>query len=197
MNVYEKVVGFIQKNDDNIFLLKGLGYSFVDIGKGQRTVRAFLEAGSLKSWMDGNRFDGVNGTDLLVEKLARLAGISRARLKKEMQPLYRRRALLYNLPNPYLAVEIRVPFKQAFQNIMKHIIDFDKKRIFDQSLERTLEEVARAIRTHDRATAGKVRFYNRTIEVKHYLYHHIDGRIFRFDIDGHLLETIDTDGNLP
>ena len=152
MNVYETVVDYIQKSEDKIFLLKRLGYGFADMAKGQRSVQAFLEAGSLKVWMDGDRFDGVNGTDLLMEKLAEMAGIDRAQLKEEMRPLQTRRSLLHNLSQPYLAVEVRFTFKQTLQNMMKHEMDFDKKWIFDQSLNRTLKEVAQAIRIHDRDT---------------------------------------------
>ena len=189
MRTYDTLVRFV-KETDRKELLRALGYH--DLRKGEESLRAFLSAGSLRNWLTHGHYDFVHSSESFVKKLASLAGVDPDVIDRIIEAEAKRRAILSQLLPPYIFVDTR--FRRKNEPIFalafmegKRRIALDKETVYDRSLKETLQEVSQIIRDHYRNTGGKLNLWGKIHE---YRYHHLDGRTFRFDTEGHLIEEL-------
>ena len=64
MDFYKTLVGYIETHDKKA-LLKRMGY--VRPKKGEKYLKTFLAAGSLKRWLEGSHFDFVHNSESFVK----------------------------------------------------------------------------------------------------------------------------------
>ncbi len=189
MRTYDTLVRFV-KETDRKELLRSLGYR--DLRKGEESLSDFLSAGSLKNWLAHGHYDFVHSSGSFVKKLASLAGVDPIAIDRIIKEEAKRREILSRLQTPYIFVDTR--FRRKNEPIFalafmegKRRIALDKEAVYDRSLEETLQEVSQIIREHYRNTGGKLNLWGKIHE---YRYHHLDGRTFRFDTEGHLIEEL-------
>ena len=158
----------------------------------RKNLSDFLKAGSLKNWLAHGHYDFVHSSGSFAKKLASLAGVDPSTIDRIVKEEAERRAALSQLQTPYIFVDTR--FRRASQPIFalafmegKRRIALDKEAVYDRSLKETLKEVSRIIRDHYRNSGGKLKLWGKIHE---YRYHHLDGRTFRFDTEGHLIEEL-------
>ena len=192
MRTYDTLVRFV-KESDRKELLRSLGYH--DIRKGDKSLSDFLKAGSLKDWLSHGHYDFVHSSESFAKKLASLAGVDPGAIESIVDEEAERRAILSQLHTPYIFVDTR--FRRKNEPIFalafmegKRRIALDKEAVYDRSMEDTLREVSRTIRKHYRNTGGKLNLWGKIHE---YRYHHLDGRTFRFDTEGRLIEELPKD----
>ncbi len=189
MRTYDTLVHFV-KASDRKELLRSLGYH--DIRKGEKSLSDFLKAGSLKNWLAHGHYDFVHSSESFAKKLASLAGVDPIEIDRIVDEEAERRAVLSRLLPPYIFVDTRFRrknepiFALAFME-SKRRISLDKETVYDQGLEATLREVGRIVREHYRDTGGELKLWGKIHE---YRYHHLDGRTFRFDTEGRLIEEL-------
>ncbi|GEM_PF-1134637 len=189
MRTYDTLVRFV-KETDRKELLRSLGYH--DLQKGKKVLRAFQGAGSLRNWLAKGHYDFVHSSESFVKKLASLAGVDPNVIDRSINTEAKRRAILSQLLPPYIFVDTR--FRRKNEPIFalafmegKRRIALDKEAVYDRSLRETLQEVSQIIREHYRNTGGKLNLWGKIHE---YRYHHLDGRTFRFDTEGRLVEEL-------
>ena len=189
MRIYDTLVRFV-KESDRKELLRSLGYH--DIRKGDKSLSDFLKAGSLKDWLAHGHYDFVHSSESFAKTLATLAGVDPGAIDRIVDEEAERRAILSQLLPPYIFVDTR--FRRKNEPIFalafmegKRRIALDKETVYDQGLEATLREVGQIIREHYRNTGGKLKLWGKIHE---YRYHHLDGRTFRFDTEGRLIEEL-------
>ena len=189
MRTYDTLVRFV-KASDRKELMHSLGYH--DLRKGEESLNAFLSAGSLKNWLAHGHYDFVHSSESFTKKLASLAGVDPGAIDRIVDKEAERRATLSQLQTPYIFVDTR--FRRKNEPIFalafmegKRRIALDKETVYDRSLKETLQEVSQIIREHYRNTGGKLKLWGKIHE---YRYHHLDGRTFRFDTEGHLIEEL-------
>ncbi len=189
MRTYDTLVRFV-KETDRKELLRSLGYR--DLRKGEESLSAFLGAGSLRNWLAKGHYDFVHSSESFAKTLASLAGVDPGVIDRIVEAEAERRATLSQLQTPYIFVDTRFRrknepiFALAFMESKRHI-SLDKETVYDQGLEATLQEVGRIVREHYRDTGGELKVWGKIHE---YRYHHLDGRTFRFDTEGRLVEEL-------
>jgi len=188
MNVYERLKERLRTVSRDAFA-KALGYG--SVRRAGKTLDAFVSSESLEAWLEDSYYDFNHTSKTFFLEACTFCGFDCRECDTEFQEALRRIERLHAAAVPWIFVE--TGFRRKSEPIhalalleQTRRIALDKKEIVDLSPDRALEKVSEIVRSHYVEKEGRLPVWG---EIAFYVYHHTDGRTFRFSPDGTVTET--------
>jgi hypothetical protein len=179
-----------EQSQDSV--IKQMGYSSLKVGS--KTLKAFLNTKNVYEWLKEGYYDLKYASEPFVWKLVEVLGIPYNTARVDIEKAKKRYWVLSDMKDPYLRAETN--FKRNGEFIFALMFASSKSRIYihKESLvyksdEDTFQRLREMIQKHYKAFDGKLPIFGK---ITHYLYDHIDGKKYKFSVEGELLEEIET-----
>ena len=175
-----------EKSQDNV--IKQIGYRSLKVGR--KTLKSFLNSKNVYEWLKEGHYDLKYASEPFVWKLVEVLDISLDSARVDIEKAKKRYRALSLMKDPYLRAETN--FKRNRQSIValmlvssKSRIDIHKESLVYKTNEEIFENVEKRIKKHYYEYKGELPLLGK---IEYYLYDHVDGKTYRFTIDGKLLD---------
>jgi hypothetical protein len=176
----------LAQNDPDTVLRK-MGYR--NLGHARERLKRLLQAPSLESWLKQSTFDLHYSGKEFLRKLFEALSLPAEPLEAELARIDAKEIALAKMQQPYIFVDTN--FKRQSQPIFAlamlescRRLRIDKEEIYGKPIEKILKMVGDLVRRHYEESDGELPLWGK---IHRYAYHHSDGRVFVFDMEGKLL----------
>jgi len=178
------------ESKDKKVLVKNLEYNSTVIGI--KTLDKFIISKSLHSWLSSGHYDFVYTSLDFVEKLCIELDIEPILYKKEIALAINTNHGLDKFKNSYIFIYTN--FKRTSEPIIalammegRRRIEIKKENFIFKNLPETINIVSTIVKDNYNKTDGRIALWG---EIKYYIYNHIGGQRYLFNINGNLIEDI-------
>ena len=180
--IKKKVVSMNKKE-----LVERMEYNNIEAGL--KSLDSFLCGGDLYAWIKDGNFDIKYDSASFVLKLVEILGIEKGPVEEFIEWVKKRQVKIYKLEDPYIFVETTggpwssPGFVRAFIEGWRRI-GVNKEFVMGEDMDRVLDYVGIRVREHYILNHGTITAWG---AIKRYIYHHIHGDKYVFDIHGNLV----------
>ena len=172
------------KNENLEEVAKKLGYK--SKAKGVKSLQKFLNTKNLSFWLQSGFYDFKYRTMELYENLAKIYGITKEEIAKDLKDaeLYKQEYDSFNRSYIFVNTDFRRKNEPIFiLSILesKRRLVLKRENLMFKSDEEIFKKISKVVRRHYRQKGGKLVIWG---EIQNYQYHHRDGEVYLFDVDG-------------
>ena len=169
-------------------VVKQMGYGSLKVGR--KTLKAFLNSKNVYEWLKHGYYDLQYDSEPFVWKLVEVLDISTDVATAEIEKAKKRYQVLSVMKDPYLRAKTN--FQRTGQSIfslmfgsVKSRISIHKESLVYKTDKDIFVKVGNMIRKHYSEYKGELPVFG---IIAYYLYDHIDGKTYKFTIEGKLLD---------
>jgi hypothetical protein len=172
------------KNENLEEVAKKLGYK--SKAKGVKSLQKFLNTKNLSFWLQSGFYDFKYRTMELYENLAKIYDITKEEIAKDLKDaeLYKQEYDSFNRSYIFVNTNFRRKNEPIFilsvLELQRRLV-LKRENLMFKSDEEIFLKISKVVRRHYRQKGGKLVIWG---EIQNYQYHHRDGEVYLFDVDG-------------
>lgn len=178
MNLHDKVNQVLTLENPNELITK-MGYYNTKIGK--KALQNFIESKDMFTWIKSGYFDFTHDSISFAKALARFVDMD---ISKELTKVNENIEKIASMHSPYIFVDTHKK-RQTRQIYIRRTITMKKEQILLIGEENFYLYIGRIIQGHYRDNKGYLPVWG---NIEKYFYHHSDGKIYLFDINGNFVK---------
>lgn len=178
MNLHDKVNQILTLETPNELITK-MGYYNANIG--EKALQHFIESKNMFTWIKLGYFDFTHDSISFANALARLLDID---ISEELTKVHKDLEKIASMVSPYIFVDTHKK-RQTRPIYIRRSITIEKEQILFIGEENFYLYIGGIIQSHYKDNKGYLPVWG---NIEKYIYHHSDGKIYVFDINGNFIK---------